>query len=104
MRRALILTALALAACSSDDVSSTVVGSSSFPSVGIECRSGVAPLSPDACRDWAEQVLMGSEELLPRTVRVILTRGRERNARCAAEFFDSGGRIFASASTRCPVS
>ena len=74
-----------------------------FPSVAIECRSAIR-LPEYVCREWAEKLLRGSEELVPRTVRLVLTTSGERNSRCAAEFYDSAGRIFASESTGCPLS
>ena len=98
-----ILTSFAFAACSAGDANKVVVASGAFPSIAIECRSAI-PLPEYLCREWAEKLLSGSEELLPRTARLVLTTNAERNGRCAADFFDSAGRIFASASTRCPLS
>ena len=98
-----ILTSLLLAACSAPDANQTVVTSSAFPSVAIECRSAI-PLPEYLCHELAEELLTGSKEVVPRTVRLVLTTSGERNSRCAAAFFDSAGRIFASASTPCPGS
>lgn len=75
--------------------------SDAFPAVAIDCQ-GDLPLTPEQCAQWGEELLTGSEELVPRTVRLVLSASADPGQRCSADFFDAAGRQFATASTRCP--
>ena len=77
------------------------VQSNAFPGISIECR-GDAPMTPEQCVAWGVAQLGGSEELVPRTIRLVLTASADASRRCSAEFFDAAGRLIATAAAHCP--
>jgi len=95
----LAVSPILIVACATGEVTSSA-RSDAFPAVSIECR-GDAPLTPAQCEVWGVELLTGSEELTPRTTRLVLTSSADPKRRCSADFFDAAGRQFATASTQC---
>lgn len=96
-----LLAAIAVVTACSFVETANSVRSDAFPGVSIECR-GDAPVTPEQCVAWGVELLEGSEELVARTTRLVLTSSADANRRCSADFFDAAGRMFATESTRCP--
>lgn len=78
------------------------VTSPSFPMTTIECR-GSPPISESECVAWAERILNGPPNLAQTTGRLVLTN-RAGGSRCAADFYDSSGRVDWTAAVACPSS
>lgn len=76
--------------------------SAKFPGVRIEC-GGDASLSDEACRDWGDMTLAGPGPAQGKAIARLVLTFRTGNSRCAADFYDAGGRLLATAAARCPV-
>lgn len=95
----LVLSTALLTACAFGEAVDSL-GSRAFADIAIECRG--APLTREQCVDWGVELLEGSEDLVPTTVKLVLTASADASRRCSADFFDAAGRTFATVAARCP--